>query len=183
MFEWKTWKTLDALDSFHRYWLKSEQLITHDADIEELRNLPDWRPQTESENALYQAEIADIRSFHDYEMKRVLRYGCTTLLYSLVELELRCFVENLDGKTLQKRRNDSLLEAFSRHIEHHHSHRVKAMKEYKSLDELRKVRNGIVHYWGEMNFIDDQSLKKNLLRISDFRGKGILCPETSENTD
>src|SRR6266496_6311197 len=122
--ERRTWKTLDALDTFGRYWRKSEELITQDADIEQLLNQPDWHPETDSEHGEYCAAIADVRRFHDHDMKRSLRYTCSALLYSIVEVELNRFVRNLDGKKVkpQSKQNggkESFLEAFGRHLKTH----------------------------------------------------------------
>src|SRR5438477_1505519 len=105
--ELRTWKTLDALDTFGQYWRKSEELITQDADIEQLLNQPDWHPETESEHGEYWAEIADVRRFHDHDMKRSLRYTCSALLYSIVEVELNRFVKNLDGKRVKQQRKQN----------------------------------------------------------------------------
>jgi len=120
--ERRTWKTLDALDTFGRYWRKSEELITQDADIEQLLNQPDWHPETESEHGEYCAEIADVRRFHDHDMKRSLRYTCSALLYSIAEVELKRYGKQVKPQSKQKGGRggrESFLEAFSRHLKIH----------------------------------------------------------------
>jgi hypothetical protein len=177
-FERKTCKTLHALDSFGRYWGRSEELISQDADMEELLNPPNWNAETESQNAEYQAEVAEVRRFPDYDMKRSLRYTCTALLYSLVEFELNRFVLNLDGKAIKQKNGENFLEAFCRHLKSH-SLDFSGFAQYSSMLELQAVRHCIIHCWGQMEHVKPGP-KTKLFNMSDLRQRGILCPESGE---
>jgi len=111
-------------------------------------------------------------------MKKTLRYASTALLYSLIEVELKRFITNLDGQIIKPIRG-SFLDAFSKHLEQH-SLPVKTFRQYPSIDELRKVRNAIIHFWGEMKHVCPAKLKRDLIDMSDFQEKGILCDQCTE---
>jgi hypothetical protein len=176
----KTWKTLDVLHSFYRYWLKSEELIAQDASVEEILNRPSWQPNPDddSESGEYQAEVAAIRAFHDNTMTRILRYSCVALLYSLIEVELRRFIINLIAKPISPKPRQNYLDAFAQCLTSH-SLDVEKLRQYASMRELKSVRDCIVHCWGDMNYVKPGP-KTALLKLSNLQVKGILCLDKRE---
>ena len=75
-FEWNTFDTLYALDSFGKYWLENEALIQKAADEEEAKFGPKWTPNDEEELAEYHMERSTARHLHDEIMTPIFRYSC-----------------------------------------------------------------------------------------------------------
>jgi hypothetical protein len=171
-FEWKTFDSLYALDSFGTYWSENEVLIQKAADEAEVQYGPKWKPTDEQEYGEYRAEVDAVRHLHDEIMTPMFRYSCIVMLYSVVERELRRLVENLESERGKQKlkvsevRGDSFLGQVAKFVETFFSLRLPACPQYQGVCDLQKIRDCIVHSRGEVSLSRD---KAYLVSLKDRR--------------
>ena len=178
--ERKTYDTLHTIDSFYSYWQENERLISQEADRLEIANAPKWQPQTEEEHGEFDSEKEVARYFHDKEMLPTFRYSSVVMLYAIVEKELNRLVKNLEKENgsqklqLKDIRGEDFIERIQKFSEVFFGLRLADCPNYKSLHDLRRIRNCIVHCHGEMGTSKQDSAFSSELRKS---RKGIFARE------
>ena len=76
---WKTFDTLYALGSVHKYVEENERLIISAAADAERNQGPDWQPANKDEVGEYLEEKRMARHLHDEIVTPVFRYSCVTM--------------------------------------------------------------------------------------------------------
>ena len=171
-FEWNTFDTLYALDSFASYCLENEALIQKAADEEEARFGPKWTPKDEEESAEYKMERNTARHLHDEIMTPMFRYSCIVMLYTIIERELRRLVDNLEKERGRQKlrvndiREASFLGQVGKFMEVFFGPRLAACPEYQALCDLQKIRDCITHCQGDVSLFRD---KDYLVSLKDRR--------------
>jgi len=179
--EWKTFDTFFALDSFERYLKENERLILDAANIEELTHRPDWKPVTQEEYAEYSAEVRGVRHLHEEIMTPVFRYSCVVILYAILEREIRRFIETLAKerklkKVSYKEFRGSLFEQVNRFGSAFCDLTITDIPEYPALIDFQKVRDCIVHCYGDISMSKD---KRELQRIGKAK-LGLVCDSEAQ---
>lgn len=178
--ERKTYDTLYAIDSFRSYWRENERLISREADRLEIIDSPKWRPQTEDERGEFDAEKEIARYFHDKEMLPTFRYSSVVMLYAIVERELNRLVKHLEKENGQQKlqvkdiRGEDFIERIQKFSEAFFKLKLAECPNFKSLHDLRKIRNCIVHSHGEIGSSKQDAAFWSQLRKS---RKGIFARE------
>lgn len=172
--DWRTWEPLYAISSFGKFWIENERIISEAAGIEEILDGPKWKPNTndDEEMAQYFEEIRVARNLHDQIMIPNFRYAMIVMLFSLFERELRRL-----SKNLAQERNDSapvfesrsFLKQALNYCRDSHGLDLRQTKFYNHVVMLQKVRDCIVHCFGEVDF----SREKDSLIEFGSRSSGI----------
>jgi len=158
--EWKTHRTLFALDSFRAYWLENERLIRQAAKAEEIRSGPNWAPQTEDEHGEFREEQRIARVLHDEIMTPNFRHSILVMLFVIVERELLRLVRNLEEghamTDLFVNRRGSLFMPVADHCKTYFKLDFRKCSIcYEALCDLQKVRDCIVHCHAEVSLSRD----------------------------
>lgn len=182
-FEWKTFDTLYALESFADYWAENEKLIKIAADEQEKKHAPTWTPTDDDERGEYDMEVRNIRHLHDKIMIPMFRQSCIVMLFSMVERELQRLVDNLDLEHGKKKINPkdlkgSFLQQTNKFTEVFHGLSLTKCPEYNAVCDLQKIRDCIVHRRGEVSLVNESD-RKYLLALKKTR-PGFLALEHTE---
>jgi len=159
----KTAYTMSALRSFAHHFVENEILIEKDADNEVQKNLPKWTPTNDDEIGEFMYERDQARQLHDETLIPQHRYSCIVMLYVTVERELRRLVDNLQVVKQQKLNvkdlKGSYLEQTKKFLDVFYNLNISQCPTYSALDDLRRVRNCIVHNQGELSLCDEREQK------------------------
>ncbi len=182
-FEWKTFDTLYALESFADYWAENEKLIKIAADEQEKKHAPTWTPTDDDERGEYDMEVRNIRHLHDEIMIPMFRQSCIVMLFSMVERELQRLVDNLNKehgkqKLGPKDLRGSFLQQTNKFTEAFYSLSLTKCPEYNAVCDLQKIRDCIVHCRGEVSLVSESD-RKYLLALKKTR-PGFLALEHTE---
>jgi hypothetical protein len=162
-FDWKTFDTMYALDSFGQYWLENEALIKKAGDAEEDNSGPKWSPKDEDELGEYHMEIRDARRLHDEIMAPMFRYSCIVMLHVIIERELRRLLENLEKERgpqklkVNEIRGASFLAQVCKFIEVFFGLQLPVCPQYHAICDLQKIRDCIIHCRGEVSLSRDKA--------------------------
>ena len=183
-FEWKTFDTLYALESFADYWAENEKLIKIAADEQEKKHAPKWTPTDDDERGEYDMEVRNIRHLHDEVMIPMFRQSCIVMLFSMVERSLKRLVDSLEKEHGEKHRTPkefkgSMLQQTSKFTEKYHGLTLTKCPEYNAVCDLQKIRDCIVHCRGEVSLVKNESDRKYLLALKKSR-LGFLALEHTE---
>ncbi len=186
-YEWKTFDTFYALDSFAKYWAVNEALVKKAADEEEERSGPKWKPKDEDELGEYYMERDMARELHDKIITPMLRYSCIVMLYTTIERELRRLVENLEKTHGSQKlkvsdiRESSFLTQVGKFIEAFFGLRLADCAQFQALCDLQKIRDCVTHCRGEVALSRDKaylaSLKDRRTGFFAFEGTDIDIEE------
>jgi hypothetical protein len=165
--DWRTYETFSAISAFRSYSAETERLVADAADIEEILYGPKWRPSTEDEITELLAEKDVVRHLHDKIITPTFRYSAVVSLFAVLERELRRFGDNLmherKGKLSYKDLRGSLLEQITKYAEAYCSFSPASAPTYSQICDLQKVRDCVVHCYGDPSLSRD---KAYLLRLS-----------------
>ena len=156
-YQWRTFETFYALQSLGNYWVENERWITAYALESEEAGRPKWVPETEDEEGEYRHEMDMARQLHDHVLFPTFRYSCVIMLYSVIEHELKRFVNSMEkdrGKpklSIDDINASSFLHRIAKFAEVFFHCDITQVPEYGSLHDLRKIRNCIVHSRGEVD--------------------------------
>jgi len=179
-FEWKTFDTLYALESFADYWAENEKLIKIAADEQEKKHAPTWTPTDDDERGEYDMEVRNIRHLQDEIMIPMFRQSCIVMLFSMVERELQRLVDNLNKehgkqKLGPKDLRGSFLQQTNKFTEAFYGLSLTNCPEYNAVCDLQKIRDCIVHCRGEVSLVNESD-RKYLLALKKNR-PGFLALE------
>jgi hypothetical protein len=173
----KTYSTMGALHSLAEYWVENEVIIERAAVEEVEKNRPTWTPDYNDEDSIgeFRAEQDTAREMHDKTLIPTHRYSCIVMLYSNVERELLRLIENLEkerGKQKLKLKDlyaASTVERISKFCEVFYGLRLVDCTNFKALNDLRKIRDCIVHGVGEVALLKSEEDRKYLVNLKDKR--------------
>jgi hypothetical protein len=141
--DWRTYETFYELKKFNNYWSETEKLLANSFS-DELRSAGDDGPEI---------QLAGTR---EQVMQRLFRYSTVTLLFSIVENRLADFantmgrekvVQNLTYRDLA---GMSVVEKVKQFANKVCGFDMTKAAEYGVVcSDLRKIRNAIVHRYGE----------------------------------
>ncbi|MCX6955521.1 MAG: hypothetical protein NTV51_25520 [Verrucomicrobia bacterium] len=164
---WKTYDTLSALDAFESFWKETERLVASAADVSEKNEtfeLGSGDPATD-----YRERRRIGRHLHDEIVTPTFRYAAVITLFAVVERELKRFAETLakeEKHTLGYRDlKGGLLEQLSRYTEVYRGFRLNDLKGYIGVRDLQKVRNCLVHAYGDPAMMSSHD-KAHLLKMN-----------------
>jgi hypothetical protein len=151
-----TASTMYATHSVAQHFVENEILIAKDAQNEIQRNLPKWRPDNDNEDEIreYLFEQDQARLLHDETLIPMHRYSCIVMLYIVVERELRRLVDNLQVVQQQKLKvkdlKGSYFEQTKKFLDVFYNLDISQCPNYGAVEDLRRIRNCIVHCQGEL---------------------------------
>jgi hypothetical protein len=168
---------MGALHTLAQYWVENEVIIERAAVEEVEKNMPKWTPDYDDPDSVgeFRAEQDMAREMHDKMMIPTHRYSCIVMLYSNVERELLRLVENLEkerGKQKLKLKDlyaASTIERISKFCEVFYGLRIMDCTNFETLNDLRKIRDCIVHGVGEIALLKSEEDKKYLVKLKDKR--------------
>ena len=177
----KTFDTLYALSSFRTYCDESERLIQMAATDAERVDGPKWNPLTEADEGEYIEERRIARHVHDEILTPIFRYSCVTMLYAVVERELRRLcstlkIEHSSAKLGYKDLKGGILEQITKWCQAYFELDLTLFPEFSQIRDLQKVRDCIVHCRGEV----DESRDKQYLIAMTKRYPGFMAWEHDE---
>jgi hypothetical protein len=165
-YEPKTHSTMYALHSLAQHWVENEALIEQAAKKEVEKTLQKLSPEDYEVYEL-EAEIKVARMTHDDVMIPIHRYSSIVMLYTTVERELKRLVSNLGNGKVKYAKNKSYLEQVAKFVEDFHNLRLVECPQYKALDDLRIIRNCIIHCHGDSRLLGEKEL--DLVRLEGSR--------------
>jgi hypothetical protein len=178
----KTAHTTSGLTSFAHHFVENEILIEKDAENKVQRNKPEWTPSNDEETSEFMYELNLARHLHDETLIPTHRYSCIVMLYIVVERELRRLVDNLHVVKHQKLKvkdlKGSYLEQTKKFLDVCYHLDISKCPSYSAIDDLRRVRNCIVHNHGEVSLCAKPE-QKYLCGLK-VKYKGLLCHPRSE---
>jgi hypothetical protein len=168
--DWRTYHTFSALSSFERFWRDTEELVATDADRQQQAHGPKWHAETEAEIAELFAEIRATRCVHDEVIVPTFRYAVVITLFAQFERELR----RAAGYIATEAKNPITFRgARGSHFEHvqkfvlrHLGFDLSTLPSYDRICDLQKVRDCLVHCYGEAGLSRDRDY---LLKLSSPR--------------
>jgi len=169
----KTHSTMYALHSLAQHWVESETLIEQAAKTEVEQNGPKWTPKTDEEISVFFAARSEARMMHDDIMIPIHRYSCIVMLYTTVERELERLVSNLEkghepqNRKVKYKKNKSYLERVAKFVEDFHNLRLVECPQYKALNDLRIIRNCIIHCHGDSKLLGQKEF--DLVKLESSR--------------
>jgi hypothetical protein len=161
-YDQKTASTMNAILDFAHHFADNEFLIEKDAENKVQENLPKWNPSNDDNDEIseYLMERDLARTLHDETLIPMHRYSCIVMLYIVVERELKRLMDNLQVVTKQtlkmKQSNESYLAKAKNLLNTSCNLDVSKCPTYSTLDDLRKVRNCIVHSNGELSLCNEK---------------------------
>ena len=163
---WRTYKSFAALSSFQGFWMETEQLVQAAADLEEKRVRPIKFPQDPEARNEVLMEIRVARTLHDEVVMPTFRFSAVVTLFAIFERELRRFADQLAcerGTPVSYREfRGSILDQVSKYMEAFHGFKPSSIDSYYQICSLQKVRNCIVHCYGDPALSTDKHFFKNL---------------------
>jgi hypothetical protein len=178
--KWKTFDTLWALRSFATYWNETEAWIVASASEAESRGWPTWIPEGPEQEAEHAYERQQARHVQDEIISPSFRYSAVTLLFAITERELRRFIDTLikDGgaKPISwKDLKGPFLQQVGKYCAAFHGIQLDKLNGYPRLHDLQKVRDCIVHCYGDVALSKDKDylLKLNERRVGIFAYSGV----------
>lgn len=180
----KTWDTFFALDSFDTYRREIEGMIEREADLATKLHGPKWVPITEEDHDMWEWERREAKRMHEEVLSPMFRYSLVVSLFSLYETELVRVVGILEKDSPQRpvKRCDlagDVIPQCMRYLQiFENVPNPKGWKEAAEINELRLVRNCIVHCNGQVSQFGE---RQKLLAIwgggGSYEKDGILCVE------
>ena len=176
--EWKTFCTFRELNAYRIYFEESEKLIQTSAQDAEKNFKAIWTPETEEEHDELRREQMEARQLHDEILSPTFRYSAIVTLQAIIEKELFRLVENLEKthgsqalkfKDLKVYLKGNLLDRVAKFSEDFFQMRFKKCRQYESLQDLQKIRNCIVHCYGELDAMENP---KHLLNLTQAKRNG-----------
>jgi hypothetical protein len=171
--EWKTYTTLAAIKAFEEFWMESEALIDKAADDSEKNS--SYEPDTGNETDDYYERRKVARYLHDEIVRPTHRYAATITLFALIERELKRYGDNLakaTGAAVQPRDlRGGLFEQLVKYTELFGGFRLSDAEFYAPIKNLQKIRNCLVHAYGEASAMAEFD-KNYLLKLS-FKIPGV----------
>ena len=165
--EWRTYETFSALAAFGSFWKETERLICDASHLEEILEGPKWTPATQEESAEHSEETRTARHLQDQVVTPTFRYSAVVVLFAAHEREIRRFAENL---AKERRVNicyrdfrGGLLEQVGKYLEVFYGFSASGLSGYSQICDLQKVRDCIVHCYGDPGLSRD---KVHLLKLS-----------------
>jgi hypothetical protein len=173
----KTYTTLAALHTSAQYWVETEVIIERAAVEEAEQNGPKWRPKSDDDQEIgeYFFEKDMARYMHDKMLIPTHRYSCIVMLVSNIERELSRLVENLEierGKQKLKLKDlygRSNIEKISTFCDVVYNLRLADCANFESINDLRKIRDCIVHALGEVALLKSEDDKTYLVNLRNKR--------------
>lgn len=164
--DWRTQWTLSALRGFDGFWKETEKLVAAAADAEEKLNRPDWNPKDEEEYWEYRSLIRAVRHHHDEVITPTFRYAVVVTLFAILERELRRAADYIAAETKvaisYKGQKGSVIPLVARFIKTHKGISIQSLPGYGDIADLQKVRDCIVHCYGDIALSRDHALLKKL---------------------
>lgn len=160
----KTYDTMYALHTLAEYWIENENIIEQAAVVEAEKNTPNWTPDYNDESSVAEfcAERDTARYMHDDIMIPMHRYSCAVMLFTTAERELLRLVENLEKEHGQQKlkwkdiRANGTLERISKFCEVFFNFRLADCSQYAALTDLQKIRDCIIHCFGDVSLSSDK---------------------------
>src|SRR5882724_281318 len=169
---WKTYDTLSALAAFESFWKETERLVADAADVSEKTETFELGSGDPATDYFERRRIG--RHLHDEIVTPTFRYAAVITLFAVVERELKRFADTLAKEEKHplgyRDLKGGLFEQLSRYTEVYRGFRLSDLKGYHDVRDLQKIRNCLVHAYGEPAMMS-QSDKAYLLKMnSDIRG-------------
>jgi hypothetical protein len=169
----RTYDTFMAIAAFKSFWKETERLISDAVRAEETLQGPKWTPETDEEISEYLAERGLARHLHDEIVTPTFRYSATVTLFATFEREIKRFADNLTkeraAKIGYKDLKGGILEQVGKYTEAFYGFSIFDLPGYQGICLLQKVRDCIVHCYGEPSLSRD---KKYLLSLA-HKSKGL----------
>lgn len=150
---WKTYDTFAALDSFKRFCGEIEQLVAGAADSAEKNEAAEYQLGSGDEATDYFHARRMARHMHDEVVTPTFRYSSVITLFATAEREFKRFADNLakeqNHEISYRDLRGGLLQQISRYLEAYHSFTLSDLENYNEIKRLQKVRNCLVHAFGE----------------------------------
>jgi hypothetical protein len=173
--EWRTSDTFSALSAFEQFWRETERIVADDASITAVRNGPKWKPSSgEDYSEFLDAERA-ARHLHDEIITPTFRYSSVVTLFAIFERELKRLADNLmNGRRAPISYKDfkgGLMDQVAKYTEAFCGISIAGCRGHNQIHDLQKIRDCIVHCYGEASLSRDL---KHLLNLnSPAKGLGI----------
>ena len=169
----KTYFTMGALHTLVQYWVENEVIIERAAAEEVEKNMPKWTPNYNDPESVgeFRAEQDTAREMHDKMMIPTHRYSCIVMLFSNVERELLRLFENLEkerGRQKLKLKDlwgGSNVDKIPKFCDVFYGLRLADCANFESINDLRKIRDCIIHALGEVALLKNEEDQKYLLNL------------------
>lgn len=164
--DWRTQWTYSSLRGFDGFWRETEKLVAVDADATERLNGPDWKPKDDEEYAEYRSLIRAVRHQHDEVITPTFRYAVVVTLFAILERELRRAADYIAVETKvainYKGQKGSVIPLVAQFIKARKGISIQDLPGYGDIVDLQKVRDCIVHCYGDIALSRDHALLKKL---------------------
>lgn len=159
--DWRTYDTFAAIDALRRFYAESERLIDAGAKEAVMEHGPKWRPESDEEIGEYLSEQRLSAHLHEEVIRPTLRYATVTSVFAVFERELRRFMDNLAREQKvplsYRELRGGLLGQVGRHLETFNKIHIATLPGYAKITDLQKVRDCIVHCYGEVALSRDKA--------------------------
>jgi hypothetical protein len=171
--DWRTYETFYALDVFKAFWMEGERLIVNEAELNELLAKPERMPSTPEERAEHSEEMRAVRHLHDEVLSPTFRYSAVVMLFATFEREYRRFADNLAKEVNSPvgygDLKGGLIDQVSKYTLAFKGFSPAAAPTYERVRDLQKVRDCIVHCYGDAALSRDRA---HLVRLESLK-RGI----------
>lgn len=159
--DWRTYDTFAAIDSLSSFYRESERMIDEAAKAAVIEQGPKWRPESEDEITEFLHEQRMATHLYEEVVRPTLRYATVTSVFAVFERELKRFMDNLTRENpvplSYRELRGGLLDQVGRHLETFRSINIVTLPGYPAICDLQKVRDCIVHCYGEVGLSRDKA--------------------------
>ena len=165
--EWQTYETFYVLKAFEQFWCGTERIVSDDAANTERHHGPRAGSSAVDNEIEYREAIRMARHLHDEIITPTFRYASVVTLFAIFERELKRLADNLakDGRApiSYKDLRGGLLEQLGKFTEGFCGFGIAGCRGYTQICDLQKVRDCIVHCYGDVALSRDS---KYLLKLN-----------------
>lgn len=164
--DWRTEWTFSALKAFGEFWQETERLVATAADEAEKLNGPNWSPKDEEEYAEYSSIVRAVRHQHDEVITPTFRYSVIVTLFAIFERELRRMADSVAKETgaaiSYKGLKGSVVPCVANFVKANKGISLQTLPGYSTIMDLQKVRDCIVHCYGDIALSRDRDVLSRL---------------------